>query len=162
MIHKILDFLKSSKRKVALVLVILMIAIVVVLVRSRDFRPVTPPVVSTNELEIVSVDPQGDVQTLNMLVPIAIKFNENLDDVSNIYVTTSPKVSLKKYTVTSQPNVLWIRPSADKYGENYNWTEKTKYVITVEKGSKLPNGAILSNDFSFDVSFSTEGISTGD
>lgn len=116
-----------------------------------------PPVVSVNSITVVGSRPAGNIKTLNRLFSASVKFSESIGtDLSGINVFVSPSIGVKKYSVSAEPETLWIEPV--NTGVDPGWKDDVSYTITIKKGSTISSGAVLKEDFSFSFSNSTAGI----
>ncbi len=108
---------------------------------------ITPPVVAVNPLNVAESAPSGKIQYLNSRFPVKIKFDQKIDPQANtILISIEPAIAFEKYTLTSDPTIVWLEPSPTK---SNGWEFDTNYTITVASGSRTQEGNVLKGNYTF-------------
>lgn len=156
----IISLLLRYKKYILGLLVIVAVVIYLIFFTTETTidKPTTPPVVSKTEgLSVVNTTPVGNIESLDVLYPIAVEFNTDLDgNADGIVVTTVPSIRLKKYVLSSNPKTLWIEPAVTQSKDVQGWLDGVEYTITVARGSKSLSGLVLENNYSFKFRNSSE------
>jgi len=106
---------------------------------------ITPPVVAVNPLNVVESEPSGAIQYLNSRFPVKIKFDQKIDpEARTIFISIEPVIAFEKYTLTSDPTIVWLEPSPTL---SNGWEFDTNYTITVTSGSRTQEGNVMKGNY---------------
>ncbi len=136
---KTLSWIKNHKTLTAILLFFASLLVIAVVLSLLLKKPQVPSQPAPQELNLVSVTPQGNFKSIWPSTPIVFSFDQPIDE-NSIRYDVSP---------TNQTKIIFDRSQNQKSFSIIpltGWTENKDYVLTINKNTASVDGVQLSED----------------